>query len=107
MGVAGLEEVRRWPLRAAMLSLEMVRVNGGVAGTSPAAFAMATIARAINFIADSRGMVQTSSSSSLAGGDGASCRVKLPNSGRTPASPAGFGADGGSMVLADGTSRNR
>ena len=107
MGVAGLESARRWPFSAARLSFEMDRVSGGVAGTSPAAFAMAMIAREINFMADSLGIVQISNSSSLAGGDGASCRVKLPNSGRTPASPAGFGAEGGSMVLADGTSRNR
>ena len=107
MGVAGLEAVRRCPLSAARLSLEIDLVRGGVAGTSPAALAIAMIAREINFIADSRGIVQMSSSSSLAGGDGASCNVKLPNSGRTPASPAGLGAEGGSMVLADGTSRSR
>jgi hypothetical protein len=48
------------------------RESGGVAGTSPAALAMAIIERAINFMAVSRDMVKTSRSVSLVGGDGAS-----------------------------------
>jgi hypothetical protein len=56
---------------------------------------MATTARTISFIAVSLDMVRTSMSSSFAGGEGASWRQILENSGRTPASPAGFGADGG------------
>jgi hypothetical protein len=72
---------------------------GGVAGTSPAAFASALIERTINFMAVSLDMVRTSRSSSFTGGDGASSRVRLLNSGKTPASPAGFGAEGGFIVL--------
>ena len=75
------------------------RESGGVAGTSPAAFAIATTERTISFMAVSRDMVRTSRSSSFGGGDGASWRLRLPNSGNTPASPAGFGAEGGSMSL--------
>jgi hypothetical protein len=101
MGVAGLDAV----LRCARISWFSLppgvagRDSGGVAGTSPAAFARAVMERTINFMAVSRDMLSTSSSSSLAGGDGASWRLRLLNSGKTPASPAGLGAEGGSIVV--------
>jgi hypothetical protein len=98
IGVAGLDAVRRWPLSAAKLSFPLGvrgRESGGVAGTSPAELAMATTDRTMSFIAVSRDMVRTSISSSFVGGEGASWRQMLENSGSTPASPAGFGADGG------------
>lgn len=101
IGVAGLDDVLRWA-RMRWFSLPPGvpgRESGGVAGTSPAAFAMAIIDRAINFIAVSRDMLRTSSSSSFAGGDGASWMRRLLNSGSTPASPAGLGAVGGFIVV--------
>lgn len=101
MGVAGLDDVLRW-CRLSWFSLPPGvpgRDSGGVAGTSPAAFAMAMIERAINFMAVSRDMLSTSRSSSFTGGDGASWRLRLVNSGRTPASPAGLGAVGGFIVV--------
>ena len=101
IGVAGLDAVLLCWCRNRFSFPPAVpgRESGGVAGTSPAAFAMATTERTISFMAVSRDMVKTSSSSSFTGGDGASWRVISLNSGRTPASPAGFGAEGGSMVV--------
>ena len=99
--MAGLEEVLRCCRMTCVSRPPGVagRDSGGVAGTSPAAFAMAMMERAINFMAVSRDMLRTSSSSSFTGGDGASWRLRLLNSGRTPASPAGFGAVGGFIVV--------
>ena len=58
----------------------------------------------MSFMAVSLDMVSTSMFSSSAGGDGASWSEMLENSGSTPASPAGLGAEGGFEGGSDGGS---